>query len=230
MAGHFYTKKMSAASALKSVLVDILRPKVLAVISIFLRIFLLVWSHVQDRYMDVKFTDIDYNVFSDAAGYVAKGQSPFNRQTYRYSPLIAYLLLPNVWIWRDFGKVLFAACDLLVGCVLYKMARPRVTSTTKSQSPKHQRYAEFKATLGASFWLINPLVATVSVRGSTESVLALFVVGTVYLLLNDHVFLSAVTFGIVVHLKIYPVIYSLPIFLYLGHEGENGSKLYFYRY
>ena len=77
----------------------------LLLISAVLRALLTAWSYVQDNYMSVKYTDIDYSVFTDAARYVSQGQSPFLRSTYRYSPLLAYLMVPNV-LWTEvFGKV-----------------------------------------------------------------------------------------------------------------------------
>jgi phosphatidylinositol glycan class M len=82
----------------------------LLLISALLRALLTAWGYVQDHYMSVKYTDIDYSVFTDAARYVVRGQSPFLRSTYRYSPLLAYIMVPNV-LWTEiFGKV--SVCTL----------------------------------------------------------------------------------------------------------------------
>lgn len=70
-----------------------------------LRLALICFAEYQDEHPEVKYTDIDYAVFTDAARFVAAGQSPFLRSTYRYSPLLAYLMLPNIWVHRVWGKV-----------------------------------------------------------------------------------------------------------------------------
>ena len=52
-------------------------------------------------------------VVTDGARLVAAGGSPFDRATYRYTPLLAWALLPNVWLHPGAGKALFCAADLL---------------------------------------------------------------------------------------------------------------------
>lgn len=77
------------------------------------RIVLLICGYCQDRVASVQYTDIDYSVFTDAAAYVTKGLSPYLRSTYRYSPLLAWTLVPNVLLHPAWGKTLFCAADLL---------------------------------------------------------------------------------------------------------------------
>ena len=53
-----------------------------------LRLTLLLYGHFQDIYMTVKYTDVDYDVYTDAAREMAEGNSPFERTTYRYTPVL----------------------------------------------------------------------------------------------------------------------------------------------
>ena len=68
-------------------------------------------------FVNVKFTDIDYNVFSDAAKFMQAGESPYARATYRYTPILAWLLIPNQYL-ANWGKIVFSAGDILAGWLM----------------------------------------------------------------------------------------------------------------
>jgi phosphatidylinositol glycan class M len=53
--------------------------------------------------LQLKFTDVDYGVYTNGAELVWAGHSPFDRPGYRYTPLLAWLLTPNVFLFPDFG-------------------------------------------------------------------------------------------------------------------------------
>ncbi len=79
-----------------------------------LRAGLLLWGIYQDSNSAFKYTDIDYFVFTDAARFLYSGVTPYFRATYRYTPFLAWMLLPTSWggIWFSFaGCTLATAAD-----------------------------------------------------------------------------------------------------------------------
>ncbi|THH30373.1 hypothetical protein EUX98_g3828 [Antrodiella citrinella] len=190
----------------------------------------------------VKYTDIDYRVFSDAAKFIlrpgpgnyAQGPlggwlkigDPYTRQTYRYTPLLAVLLTPNLWLHPSFGKYLFAGCDILTGVLMYQILVSVIllpsssSSSTKSRPKKEPAVIHHQAALSSSIHLLNPLVFSISTRGSSESVLSLFVLLTLYCALKRKWTYAAVLLGLSTHWKIYPFIYGVACLGVIG--GEQG--------
>lgn len=182
----------------------------LLLLSTALRLFLILYGEWQDRYFTVKFTDIDYHVFSDAARHVTLGQSPYARPTYRYTPLLALLLTPNHFLFSSFGKIIFVIFDVLTGWVIYRILSVKGVK-------------ESLKLLSCAIWLLNPLTATVSSRGNAESLLSFLVLCCLHLLVCRRTILAGVLLGLAVHMKIFPVMYTLPMFLFIDdHYTEGG--------
>ncbi|KAI0072770.1 glycosyltransferase family 50 protein [Panus rudis PR-1116 ss-1] len=222
-------------------------------LSTIIRIVLILYSEWHDAHSTVKYTDIDYRVFSDAAHFVlhpdvenyAEGPlgkwlglgSPYTRQTYRYTPLLAILLAPNEWLHGSFGKYLFAACDILAGILIYQLLVSDILPTsTEAKSPSEKRTkpevkarenaAELqrKASLLTAVHLLNPLVFSISTRGSSESVLFLFVLLTLYYALKGKWDRAAVFLGLSTHWKIYPFIYGVACLGIIGSGSGRQQK------
>lgn len=66
-----------------------------------------------------------------------------------------------------------------------------------------------RATLMVALHLLNPIVIGISTRGSSESVLTLFVLLTLFCALRGRWDAAAVLLGLSTHWKIYPVIYGV---------------------
>ena len=177
-------------------------------LAILLRITLLLWGIYQDSVSALKYTDIDYFVFTDAARFTGRGKSPYARDTYRYTPLLAWMLLPTAWgnVWFSFGKVLFAASDILAGYLIVLVLK-------SSYGMRKERALKF-----AAIWLLNPMVATISTRGSAEGLLGVLAAALVWTAAQRRIVLAGVILGFGVHFKIYPFIYAPTIFWWMDEE------------
>lgn len=149
-------------------------------------------------------------------------QSPYGRDTYRYTPLLALLLAPNELVHPTWGKILFSSCDIGIALVLFKLFLRTAQSDNKSS----------RAETAASWWigllwLLNPMVANISTRGSAESVLGMMVVSSLGFIIFDKYALAAVVLGLAVHFKIYPVIYGASVLAFLAaKEGKGGRGIW----
>jgi phosphatidylinositol glycan class M len=188
----------------------------LCVAALAVRLAVVVFGEWQDNNMPVKYTDVDYSVFTDAARLVAAGKTPFLRTTYRYTPLLAWMMVPNV-LWHPvFGKLLFVGADIAIGVLLYQTLRWR-------------RLPVRRAALFASAWLFHPFSINISTRGNADSLVSVLVLGAVAALFSRRLRLGAVLYGSAVHVKLYPIVYALSFFLFLDEKyaasrgGADGS-------
>lgn len=175
--------------------------------ALLLRLILIVVGELVDRYFHVAYTDIDYHVFTDAARYVQKGFSPYHRETYRYTPLISYLCLPNLYVHGSFAKVLFSLVDVATSFVVYKIAI--LFSTPKL------------ANISSLVWLYNPVSLIISTRGNADSVIVALVLLTLYYRLYNKPLLTGALLALSVHCRMYPLIFSLPLFLSFRSHKEK---------
>lgn len=166
------------------------------ILSGLLHLVLIAYGEVHDRYFEVKYTDIDYTIFTDAAQFVCNGSSPFDRATYRYTPILAWLMTPNLLAFRQFGKLLFSLFDILSGYTYYQILPSRINRK-----------------LYVFLWLYNPLPLIISTRGSSESVICFLLSLVLYLLDRKQHSLAGLFYGFTIHFKLYPIIYIFSLYL-----------------
>jgi phosphatidylinositol glycan class M len=190
-------------------------PRAVFTSSILLRAVFLLYGLWQDANSPMKYTDIDYYVFTDAARFISRGQSPYARDTYRYTPLLAWLIYPTVWpgkFWFSFGKILFAVGDVAAGWMMFRVLK------------EYRKMGDERALKFASIWLLNPMVATISTRGSSEGLLGVFVTALLWAVLAKKITVAGFLLGFAVHFKIYPFIYAASIVWWLDDETLGLKK------
>ncbi|EGC29881.1 glycosyltransferase [Dictyostelium purpureum] len=211
MVNHVINKKENKTGIYDFIYKGVNLTKSLFGIGLAIRLILILFSEWQDANMLVKYTDIDYVVYTDASRFVVNGLSPYDRSTYRYTPLLAYLLIPNILIHPAFGKLLFVFCDMIIAYLLKGILVERFPKITSK-----------KLLICLAAWLLNPFAINVSTRGNAESVIGAMVLATFYFLTKKKIVLASLFYGLSVHFKIYPIIYSIPIYLYID---ENFQKI-----
>jgi len=191
-------------------------PRGVIFLGLGVRVFLIFFSFFQDAYFKVKFTDIDYQVYSDAALHVLRGESAFERQTYRYTPLIAYLLVPNHVAFGAFGKAVFSNADILISILHLKLLE-----CWESREPESSFRRSRHLVSALALWLFNPYTATISCRGSSDSISSLCLMLMLLRVQARKYGSAGFWFGLAVHIRIFPIIYVLPLLLHLGHPPER---------
>lgn len=190
--------------------------------AVALRLALLLASRAADALSaEVRYTDVDYAVFTDGARAVAGGGSPYDRATFRYPPALAWALVPGVVLGLpEWGKALFCAADVATGGLAYSLLR--AGGETPAAAAGH-----------ASAFLLHPYAVNVSTRGNGDGLVTLPVVACLWLLAaavragvrgrawaaRALIAAAGASYGASVHLKLYPAVYALPLGLWCLTHG-----------
>ncbi|CAM40346.1 putative mannosyltransferase [Leishmania braziliensis MHOM/BR/75/M2904] len=172
------------------------------------RLALLIYAAFHDYYFRVQYTDIDYMIVVDGARELLHGGTPFDRTTYRYTPLLAVLVLPAVLIANPLGKVVFTLSDL--GAAYYCFRILLRFSTERS--------AKWMVII---MILFNPVVLNVSTRGNSDMLISFMCMGVLAKFAEGRYFTAAAILGFAVHFKIYPIIYTLPLVLGVWERAKQ---------
>jgi len=174
-------------------------------VALGLRLALVLYADWHDEHLLVKYTDVDYHVFTDAAEAVYHGGSPFERRTYRYTPLLAWMLIPNLC---SFGKLIFVLSDLGVGWLLKLVLRARGVKE--------------RVSIGwVCAWLFHPYSVNISTRGNADSLICLLILATGLSMLKRQYRQAAIFFGVGVHFRIFPIIFAPTFLLSIGWQPRQ---------
>ncbi|XP_043279564.1 GPI mannosyltransferase 1 [Venturia canescens] len=171
-----------------------------------IRWLLIIYANYHDRKFSVPYTDVDYRVYTDASRMMVNGDSPYDRHTYRYTPLLASILIPNILLHGDFGKVFFSFIDIVVTIL--------TRNTLLNGSCKTSNAETY-----ALAWLYNPLTIVITTRGNADSLAVLLVLSTLFFLRKENPILAGLLHGLSIHFRLYPIAFSLSMYLSLREKN-----------
>ncbi|KAK6829576.1 hypothetical protein PG987_010160 [Apiospora arundinis] len=194
-------------------------PTLVFTAAFLLRAVLLVYGLWQDANSPLKYTDIDYLVFTDAARFTFSS-SPQPLQPGNL-PLHAATRVPALA--HDPGRRRVAARPAgamgLMGQDPIRRGGPRRGLSASRDPPKAPRsFGPPGLRYAGAIWLLNPMVAAISTRGSSEGLLGVLVAALLWAVLERRVVLAGLLLGLGVHFKIYPFIYAPAIVWWMDAE------------
>lgn len=108
-------------------------------------------------------------------------------------------------------QVLFAGADIAVAWQLWRLGQLQGTSQSR-------------CVWSMLLWLYNPFTATISTRGSCDSLVTVMLLATLLMLLQGGTVLPALLYGLAVHFRIFPIVYAPGVVLYLAHRQLQGQQ------
>lgn len=221
-------------------------------IAIGIRLFMIILSEILLQKYDIVYTDIDYHVFSDGAKHLLNFQSPYERETYRYTPILAFMMIPNHIINYNFGKVLLSIIDVLVGLLIEILLNIQnsnkkfnkekqtinnredneISKTNKVSSSSNLNlfkffysYIDNPYAYTSLIYLYNPFTINICTRGSADCIITFLVILSLILIELGLFSLAGIIYGFAVHFKIYPIIYAPALYLYLISKNVSIRKI-----
>jgi phosphatidylinositol glycan class M len=188
---------------------------------LLLRLGMVLYSAIHDQVFEVRYTDIDYDVVTDGSHALWTGGSPFDRVTYRYSPLLAAVMLPNAFAFYAFGKLLLSLCDVVAAGYAFDTfartaGRAAIGNDATWRNPKF---------MVSAFLLFNPVVINVSTRGNSDTITTLLILGALSSFSRRAYAVAGLFLGFSIHIRIYPIVY-VPCFVFalLQRVATHGAK------
>ena len=194
-------------------------------VSITVRILMIYVSTLVDSYFHIQYTDVDYLVITDGS----KNFNPYNRETFRYSPIIAWLVIPNNYISQDYGKILFSCIDTICSYIMHLIIlqlQPERSSSDEGdirQFSCNSNILSLNPTSVVWLWALNPLSIVLSTRGSFDCISNLMLVMTMFHVIKKHFVFAGLWYGLFIHFRIYPIIYILVFLVYIFNNHKTSA-------
>mmetsp|Transcript_29950 Transcript_29950/g.42735 ORF Transcript_29950/g.42735 Transcript_29950/m.42735 type:complete len:395 (+) Transcript_29950:148-1332(+) len=125
----------------------------------------------------------------------------------------------------EFGKIIFAIADVLVGIEVLKLletSKDYKTSTVHDN--KLRKTQQQRSQTWALIWMINPMTINICTRGSADSIANYVVLRMIQLTKTDQIVSAGFLLGLAIHLRLYPIIFLPAFFLHLSTPSTSSTS------